>query len=841
MRMATGVGRAKGLLAALLAAGAMAAAARPAEAQGTGAYAEYFDNIDFVPTAAPRDGQRVDPTINFNWGNVPTPFTPDAAPPGITDVQTWSARWSGLIEAPATGSYTFNHNSDDGVRVWVDGLLILDRWRDQAPTSAISLPINLAAGQRYGLRVDYFQNPGNALISLQWLVPGAGGYVVVPQAALYPDVAPPKVSPAAGTYSDSVTVTMVSDTHLAEIRYTTDGSVPTGASTLYTGPFVVAADTTVRAIGRRPGTLLNDSAVTTVVYAVNDILRPSIVNAQTPTATQVVVVFSEAVDQATAQTAANYTFSDAVTASAAVLSGDLRTVFLTRTAMTPGTPYTLTVANVRDRDVPFNTIAPGSGIAFIFPNFPTVSLTNYYPLEEGTGGTTADLVGGNMGTLAGTTGPPGWILGYLGTGLSFDGIDDSVTLASSLTPVLGGSATLACWVRTRAQGNIPVRAPGIAGGLIASNATDANDVFWGWVDEFGRIAVTAGTTIDIVNPEVVPANDQPNTAYSAAPINDGQWHHVAFTRNAGTGALQVYVDGNLSGTGTGQTGALTAVCQTLGRITNALGSAGHPVFFLGDLDDVRIFGAVLTQAEVRTLANRPPAVNAGPDQSLDLGQSASLSGVATDDGFPSGTLTYAWTASPAAGVVFSAPNSPSTTATFPSPGIYVLRLTVSDGALATSDELIVSYAMATVTPLSITTTEAGPGTAQFSVVLNVAPLADVTIAVFSTDLGEGTVSTALLTFTPGNFGNPQMVTVTGVDDPVRDGNIAYTIVLDPATSTDPAFNGYNAADVSAVNIDDEVPPPPKRVWGNCGSLGLDVLAPLGLLALLRRRRPRAGR
>ena len=82
----------------------------------------------------------------------------------------------------------------------------------------------------------------------------------------------------------------------------------------------------------------------------------------------------------------------------------------------------------------------------------------------------------------------------------------------------------------------------------------------------------------------------------------------------------------------------------------------------------------------------------------------------------------------------------------------------------------------TVTPTSgLTTTEAG-GTATFTVVLNSQPTANVTIGLSSSNTAEGTVGPASLTFTTANWNVPQTVTVTGVDDAVVDGNVAYTIV-----------------------------------------------------------------
>src|SRR5258706_6035751 len=69
---------------------------------------------------------------------------------------------------------------------------------------------------------------------------------------------------------------------------------------------------------------------------------------------------------------------------------------------------------------------------------------------------------------------------------------------------------------------------------------------------------------------------------------------------------------------------------------------------------------------------------------------------------------------------------------------------------------------------------------------------------------EGTVAPASVTFTTANWNVARTVTVTGVDDAIADGPIAYTIVTAPATSTDPVYNNLNAADVSVTNSDNDV-------------------------------------
>src|SRR6185369_12228965 len=109
----------------------------------------------------------------------------------------------------------------------------------------------------------------------------------------------------------------------------------------------------------------------------------------------------------------------------------------------------------------------------------------------------------------------------------------------------------------------------------------------------------------------------------------------------------------------------------------------------------------------------------------------------------------------------------------------------------------------TVTPVAgLATTEAG-GTASFSVALASQPIADVTVPVSSSDPTEGTASVASLTFTPGNWNAAQTVTVTGIDDAMQDGDIAYTIVLGAAASADASYASVDPADVALVNGDND--------------------------------------
>src|SRR5262249_51983595 len=70
---------------------------------------------------------------------------------------------------------------------------------------------------------------------------------------------------------------------------------------------------------------------------------------------------------------------------------------------------------------------------------------------------------------------------------------------------------------------------------------------------------------------------------------------------------------------------------------------------------------------------------------------------------------------------------------------------------------------------------------------------------------EGKVSPAMLTFTKDNWNAPQLVTVTGVDDNVADGNQIYTIITSPAKSDDPGYNNHDTPDIQAINVDNDSP------------------------------------
>ncbi|MEA3224944.1 MAG: PA14 domain-containing protein, partial [Planctomycetota bacterium] len=103
--------------------------------------------------------ERLDPTVDFDWGNGP-------ADPSLRS-DNFAVRWIGEIEAPASDTYTFHTQSDDGIRLWVNGRLIINNWTDHGDTHD-SNDITLAAGQKYVIRLEYYDAGGGAVCELSW-------------------------------------------------------------------------------------------------------------------------------------------------------------------------------------------------------------------------------------------------------------------------------------------------------------------------------------------------------------------------------------------------------------------------------------------------------------------------------------------------------------------------------------------------------------------------------------------------------------------------------------------------------------------------------------------------
>ena len=108
----------------------------------------------------------------------------------------------------------------------------------------------------------------------------------------------------------------------------------------------------------------------------------------------------------------------------------------------------------------------------------------------------------------------------------------------------------------------------------------------------------------------------------------------------------------------------------------------------------------------------------------------------------------------------------------------------------------------TLSSSSLTTSENGTN-ATFTVKLDQKTTSDVTINLQSDDPGEGTPSPSALTFTTSNYSSAQTITVQAVDDAFFDDNQSYTIALKTISGTGTAYDGFDPADVSVTNTDNE--------------------------------------
>ncbi len=139
---------------------------------GTGLLAQYFGDIGASAAVLVQRQEAPD----FDWGS--------AAPAAGVPADRFSVRWTGWIEATTTGPTQIRTVSDDGVRLWLDNRLLIDNWTDHGPT-ANTVTVNMVAGQRYPVAMDYYDSGGGAVLRLQWLTAGGSSFVAVPATRLY--------------------------------------------------------------------------------------------------------------------------------------------------------------------------------------------------------------------------------------------------------------------------------------------------------------------------------------------------------------------------------------------------------------------------------------------------------------------------------------------------------------------------------------------------------------------------------------------------------------------------------------------------------------------------------
>jgi len=317
------------------------------------------------------------------------------------------------------------------------------------------------------------------------------------------------------------------------------------------------------------------------------------------------------------------------------------------TATLSGTPAANTVGSY-----PI-TITASNGVA---PNATQNFTVNVQPAPQAPQITSASSTTFTIGTAGSFS--------VTSTGVPTSGLSATGSLPSGVTFVDNhdGTATLAGTPAAGTAGSYPIT-------LTASNgvAPDATQSF------------TLNVQLAPQAPQITSANSTTFTVGSAGSFTVTSTGNPTATLSA-TGALPsgvTFVDNHDS------TATLAG--------TPAVGTAGSYPITVGASNGV-VPNATQNFTLTVSAANTAPVVNAGADQAISIWDTASLAGSAADDGLPSpSVLTYSWSVVSGPGTVsFGSGTSANTTATFSVPGIYTLRLTVSDGALSGSDDMVVT-------------------------------------------------------------------------------------------------------------------------------------------------------
>ncbi len=124
---------------------------------------------------------RVDSTVNFDWGG--------GSPAPEINADNFSVRWTGTLTPTTTGSYQIGITTDDGGRLYLDGVKIVDIWWDHAAQTT-TVAETFTAGVAHSITFEFYENGGDAVAKLVWSVPGGANWLTeAANAAAASDVA----------------------------------------------------------------------------------------------------------------------------------------------------------------------------------------------------------------------------------------------------------------------------------------------------------------------------------------------------------------------------------------------------------------------------------------------------------------------------------------------------------------------------------------------------------------------------------------------------------------------------------------------------------------------------
>lgn len=695
-------------------------------AGGTGLLASYYANetVSGTPVLT-----RLEPAVNHDWGN-------GSPAPGVP-VESFSARWDGEIQTRFTEPYTLTFRTDDGVRVWLDGQLVVNFWNLRSAADS-NYTFNAEAGRRYRVRIEYYEHTGLAVAMVRWdsASEPAGP---IPSSQLYPT--PPDTSGPVGTgtgltaayYTNEALSGLPAVTRLdAGVAFDWAGGSP--AVGIPADSFSARWSGEIQTRYSEPYTLVlrTDDGVRMWLdgqLVINDwILRGAADSTYTFNALAgqrytIRIEYYEHQGSAVAQlswySAREYTGPVPATQlyprsnSAPVAADDgVATAF--------GTPVTIpVVANDSDPDgdamqvtavgeATYGVSAPVAG-GLSVRYTPKVGFTGtdvfYYVVSDGLGGTA-------LGWVTVTVQSPADLV--LHWKFNEDANEDQARSDLGIGHVAWDSArihhagVIGEWTRTVGKDGNAVAING--GGYI--QAYDAADLqlqrmtlaMWlkptqqlsgmpayfslferfDWENNSGYwFGGMSGNQIGLMLLNGTSVEERKTITYEET--SQGVWFHLAAVYDGDT--MSIYRDGVV--VASQQVGVLTLNYQGVRALSAVAG-------FTGAVDDVRVYDRALSVGEIGSLVgvgpgNAPPVITLGADQSVVLPATAQVSATVSDDGQPGGApqLTWLQVGGPAL-IQFSDVHVAAPVLTFTTVGAYELRLKASDGELSSVADLFVT-------------------------------------------------------------------------------------------------------------------------------------------------------
>jgi len=155
--------------------------------------------------------------------------------PGVT----YSMRWTGQIMAQFSEAYTFDLYAGGNHRLWIDGKLVIDKWVEDYPTDYFTTPINLVAGQKYDIKLEYANSDSRSGLELSWSSASLPQeYVPMCQLFSSPISQPPSNQAPVAYAGSDITITL--PTNFVKLDGSAskdaDGSIVTWAWTKIAGP-----------------------------------------------------------------------------------------------------------------------------------------------------------------------------------------------------------------------------------------------------------------------------------------------------------------------------------------------------------------------------------------------------------------------------------------------------------------------------------------------------------------------------------------------------------------------------------------------------------------------------